>query len=418
MCGAVQHQTVLPRQLHQRNITVLGSTGSIGVSTLDVVRRQPERYKVRYLTTNRQIDKLAAQIEEFRPQAVVVLDPHRAAELRAQNTGVEVLSGEDALSHVASADDIDTLVGALVGFAGLKPTIEAIRKGKRICIANKESLVVAGEILTTLARQSGSEIIPIDSEHSALAQCLVGESHASIKRIILTASGGPFRTRDASTFPEITLEDALRHPNWVMGQKITIDSATLMNKGLEVIEAKWLFDVPLSMVDVVVHPQSIVHSFVEFIDGSVKAQLGAPDMRLPIQYALGFPERAPQEYDLLDVLRMKPLEFHPPDPGKFACLRLAREAGERGGLFPCILNAANEVAVEFFLARRISFTQIPELIDLALRSAPKWAETSLDPSDDQAVDRSISEIYRANDWAQQFTRDKALARSQTAETES
>jgi 1-deoxy-D-xylulose-5-phosphate reductoisomerase len=393
----------------QRYLTILGSTGSIGVNTLDVVRRHPGRYVVEYLTTNRQIDKLEEQIREFSPRAVVVLDPEKAAELRSRSPKTEVLTGTESLTQVASANEVDTLVGALVGFAGLQPTIEAIKKGKRICIANKESLVVAGEILTALARESGSEIIPIDSEHSAIAQCLVGEELSSIKRIILTASGGPFRTRSKETFADIAVEDALKHPNWVMGQKITIDSATLMNKGLEVIEAKWLFDLPLSKVDVVVHPGSIVHSFVEFVDGSVKAQLGAPDMRLPIQYALEYPKRLSQEYDLLDLLQTRPLEFHAPDLEKFPALRLAREAGERGGLYPCVLNAANEIAVDLFLNRKIGFTDIPTLVENALLNAPaNYAEPLLSGSPEE-IEASLGRIFEADAWARHFAAEKAAA---------
>lgn len=391
----------------QRHLTILGSTGSIGVNTLDVVRRHPGRYKVEYLTTYRQIDKLEEQIREFNPRAVVVLDEDKAKELRTRSPKTEVLSTSNDLVAVAAAPEVDTLVGALVGFAGLEPTIEAVRKGKRICIANKESLVVAGEILTTLARASGSEIIPIDSEHSAIAQCLVGEELSSIKRIILTASGGPFRTRPAQTFTEITVEDALKHPNWVMGQKITIDSATLMNKGLEVIEAKWLFDLPLSKVDVVVHPGSIVHSFVEFVDGSVKAQLGAPDMRLPIQYALEYPKRLAQEYDLLDLLQTRPLEFHAPDLDKFPALRLAREAGEKGGLYPCLLNAANEIAVGLFLERRIGFTDIPAMVELALESAPPGYADHLSAASSAHIEDSLGRIFAADAWARAYALEKA-----------
>ncbi len=380
-----------------RNLAILGSTGSVGVNTLDVVRRHPGRYTVRYLTTYRQIEKLREQIAEFHPRAVVVLDEASGLELRKTiGAETEVMIGADAMLEIAAREDYDTLVGALVGFAGLKPTVVAIRNGKRICIANKETLVVAGELLTALAKSSGSEILPIDSEHSAIYQCLVGETPESIKRIILTASGGPFRTRESGTFAAITLAEALKHPNWIMGQKITIDSATLMNKGLEIIEARWLFDVPLSMVDVIVHPQSIVHSMVEFVDGSVKAQLGAPDMRLPIQYALEAPARLSQAYDLLDLLQTNPLEFYPPEPDKFPALRLAREAGEKGGLFPTILNAANEVAVAAFLNGEIGFTEIPRRIEKALDEAPSEAATPLDASSDSTINRDLERIFNCD----------------------
>jgi 1-deoxy-D-xylulose-5-phosphate reductoisomerase len=378
----------------KRHIALLGSTGSVGVNTLNVIRRHPNLYEVKFLTTYSKIDLLEEQIAEFAPKAVVVLDPEKAATLRARLKGrVEVLTGEAALSKVAASDEVDTIVGALVGFAGLRPTIEAIKRGKRICIANKETLVVAGELLQPLAKRTGAEIIPIDSEHSAIAQCLVGEEPESIKRIILTASGGPFRTREKSTFETITLSEALKHPNWIMGQKITIDSATLMNKGLEIIEAKWLFDLPLEKIDVIVHPQSIVHSMVEFVDGSIKAQLGAPDMRLPIQYALEAPHRLPEEYDVLDLLSTKPLEFYPPDVEKFPALRLAREASMHGGVFPCVLNAANEIAVDAFLKGRIGFTDISRLVEEALDSESTASGDPLDASTPESIEAGLARIF-------------------------
>ncbi len=352
-------------------IALFGSTGSIGVNTLDVVRRHPERFAVTALAAHRNIEVLAAQIAEFHPKAVAVSDVGAASELRSRQPGCEVLAGEEGLQELAKRGEYDTFVGALVGFAGLAPTVEAIKHGKRIALANKETLVVAGELLTRMAGVSGSEILPIDSEHSAIYQCLVGEPRESIRRIILTASGGPFRTLPKELFPKILPEAALRHPKWVMGKKITIDSATLMNKGLEIIEAKWLFGMPLSKIDVIVHPQSIVHSFVEFVDGSIKAQLAMPDMRQPIQYALAAPERLNESYSLLDLAASSPLEFFAPEYDKFPCLTLARTAGERGGLYPCILNAANEIAVEAFLEKRIPFTTIPALIESAMETAPE-----------------------------------------------
>jgi 1-deoxy-D-xylulose-5-phosphate reductoisomerase len=381
-----------------RHLAIFGSTGSIGVNTLDVVRRHPGRYKVHYLTTNSRIDVLREQIAEFAPKAVVVTDETAASELRKDRSiSTEILSGTEALEEIARLGDYDTFVGGLVGFAGLRSTVEAIKKGKRLCIANKETLVVAGELLTPLAKRTGSEIIPIDSEHSAIAQCLVGEDPASIKRILLTASGGPFRTRPQETFSEITLAQALKHPNWVMGQKITIDSATLMNKGLEIIEAKWLFDVPLEHIDVIVHPQSIIHSLVEFVDGSVKAQLGAPDMRLPIQYALEYPKRLDQSYELLDLLKTKPLEFFPPDPDKFPALRLAREAGELGGLMPCILNAANEVAVYAFLSGEIEFVDIPNVIEAALERKQGKDSMPFDGSSEESIQAGLQRIFETDE---------------------
>lgn len=309
---------------------------------------------------------------------------------------IDIEFGEEGLEKIASLEIVDTVVAAMVGFAGLKPTISAIRCGKRVAVANKETLVVAGELLTALAKQSGATIVPIDSEHSAIAQCLVGESADSIKRIILTASGGPFRTLPKDRFGEITLEMALKHPNWVMGRKITIDSATLMNKGLEVIEARWLFDVPLEKVDVIVHPQSIIHSMVEFVDGSIKAQLGAPDMRLPIQYALGYPERLAVQYDQLDLIKNHHLDFESPDEDKFPALRLAREASSRGGVYPTILNAANEVAVAAFLNEEIAFTDIPQIVERAMEDAPSTSDKPLDARSETAIYEGLERIFEAN----------------------
>lgn len=394
--------------MSSKRIALFGSTGSVGVNTLDVIRRNAGRFEIAYLATNRNIGLLAGQIAEFHPSAVAVGDEAAAKEFLASKPECEVLVGADGLQELARRSDYDIFVGALVGFAGLAPTIEAVRQGKRVTLANKETLVVAGELLTELAKKSGSEIIPIDSEHSAVHQCLVGESPESIRRIILTASGGPFRTLPKESFKSITVESALKHPNWIMGRKITIDSATLMNKGLEIIEAKWLFDVPLNKIDVVVHPQSIVHSFVEFVDGSIKAQLGMPDMRLPIQYALSAPERLPQTYDLLDLVKNSNLEFAQPDTDKFPCLRIAREAGERGGLYPCILNAANEIAVEAFLAGQISFNEIPRLIESALEAAPNGSEERLSSETEPEIAESLEKINSCDEntrlWAKEFVK--------------
>ncbi len=378
-------------------IALFGSTGSIGVNTLDVVRRHPERFEITALAANRNIEVLAGQIAEFHPKAVAVADANAAMKLASlvagrPDTECEVLSGTEGLRELARRDSYDTFIGALTGFAGFAPTLEAILRGKRIALANKETLVVAGELLTALAARTGSEIIPIDSEHSAIHQCLVGESRESIRRIVLTASGGPFRTLPKESFPDITLDAALRHPKWKMGRKITIDSATLMNKGLEIIEAKWLFGVPLKKIEVVVHPQSIVHSLVEFVDGSVKAQLGMPDMRLPIQYALAAPERLDQSYDLLDLVGSSPLEFFAPEFDKFPSLELAREAGERGGLYPCILNAANEVAVAQFLAGQIGFTEIPARVRSAMEAAPADAAESILATTESEISQALERI--------------------------
>lgn len=341
------------------------------------------------------MDEVRKQIVEFHPETVVMIDPVAAETLRKEY-GDMIMTGDDALNEISSRQNIDIVVAAMVGFAGLRPTIEAIRAGKRVAIANKETLVVAGELMTVLAKKTGAEILPIDSEHSAIAQCLIGEAPESIKRIILTASGGPFRTRLKETFGSITLSEALKHPNWVMGRKITIDSATLMNKGLEIIEARWLFSVPLEKIDVIVHPQSIIHSLVEFCDGSIKAQLGAPDMRLPIQYALGYPDRLAHEYDVLDLLINNRLDFEQPDIDKFPCLRLAREAGERGGLFPTILNAANEIAVEAFLNEKIGFDEIPRIIEQVIQNSPRDSAQPLNALSDDSINKGIGRIYHAD----------------------
>jgi 1-deoxy-D-xylulose-5-phosphate reductoisomerase len=378
-------------------IALLGSTGSIGRNTLDVVRRNPGKFSVEAISAHRSVDVVLEQIAEFRPKTVVMTDAGAFRDLSERAPkDTDIQFGDEALEGIAENENVDTVVGALVGFAGLKPTVAAINAGKRIALANKETLVVAGELMTGLAKQTGADIIPIDSEHSAVQQCLVGESSDAIKRIILTASGGPFRTTPKEEFASITVERALKHPNWVMGRKITIDSATLMNKGLEVIEAKWLFGVPLEKVDVVVHPQSIIHSMVEFSDGSVKAQLGAPDMRLPIQYALGFPERVDVSYGLLDLLKNNRLDFEAPDTDRFPALRLAREAAGRGGVYPCILNAANEVAVDAFLNNKIRFTDIPKLIELALDSAPARSDEAFDISSETAISLGLKRIYDAD----------------------
>jgi 1-deoxy-D-xylulose-5-phosphate reductoisomerase len=353
-----------------QQLTILGSTGSIGTQTLDVVRHNPDRYRAAFLSTNSNIALLAEQIREFQPDAVVVRDEASAGRLRSDFGGqVVVHTGDEALCEIASHQRTDTVVSALVGFAGLRPTIAAIRAGKKIALANKETLVVAGQLINRLLAEHNTSLVPVDSEHSAIFQCLVGESPESVEQLILTASGGPFRELPASEFSAITVERALAHPNWSMGPKITIDSATLMNKGLEVIEARWLFNVEPEKIDVLVHPQSIVHSMVQFIDGSVKAQLGLPDMRLPIQYALAYPERIVNSYQRMNLVTLGSLSFSAPDTGRFPCLRIAFDALRRMGTAPAVLNAANEVAVAAFLEHRVSFQEIPVLIEHALADA-------------------------------------------------
>jgi 1-deoxy-D-xylulose-5-phosphate reductoisomerase len=350
-----------------KNLIILGSTGSIGINALNVIRKFPDKFRVSALTVNTRIDLLEPQIKEFRPPFAVVKNKELAAELeRRIGSGTKVLSGNEGLLYAASNLEYDILVGAMVGFAGLIPTIEAVKRGKRIALANKETLVVAGELVKSLAEKHNAEIIPVDSEHSAIFQCLTGENPAEVEKLILTASGGPFREMKKEELRDVTVEDALRHPNWKMGNKITIDSATMMNKGLEVIEAHWLFGLPKEKIDVVIHPQSIIHSMVQFVDGSVKAQMGLPDMKLPIQYALTYPERLPNDFPRARLTEIPELTFYEPDLQKFECLNIAYKTLDTAGTTPCILNAANEVAVDKFLKKEIKFSDIPALICNAL----------------------------------------------------
>lgn len=351
----------------QKKIFILGSTGSIGVNTLNVVREMNDRFKVSALTVNSNIGLLEEQLKEFEPEVVVVRDPGKGKEAEKRfGDKIKVYSGEEGLISAAAELDYDIMVSALVGFAGLTPTIEAIKKGKRIALANKETLVVAGELVTSLVRQHASEILPVDSEHSAIYQCLTGENLNEVEKILLTASGGPFLHKEKQFFESATVDEALDHPNWSMGSKITIDSASMMNKGLEVIEAHWLFGVPSDKIEVVVHPQSIIHSMVQFVDGSIKAQLGLPDMKLPIQYALTFPDRVKNDFERTSMPDVSTLNFFKPDMQKFECLKLAFDVLDEGGTTPCTLNAANEIAVDKFLKRKIKFSQIPDLIKKAL----------------------------------------------------
>ncbi|MCB0730718.1 MAG: 1-deoxy-D-xylulose-5-phosphate reductoisomerase [Ignavibacteriae bacterium] len=352
-----------------KKILLLGSTGSIGVNTLEVIRKFNDIFEVFALTANSNITLLEKQVKEFNPKFVVVKDKNKAKELKNLLNGkCIVLSGSEGLIEITKNGDYDILVSALVGFAGLAPTIESIKRGKRIALANKETLVAAGEIVIELAHKYNSEILPVDSEHSAIFQCLVGEENKTIEKLIITASGGPFLRKSFEDLKFVKVEDALKHPNWDMGNKITIDSATMMNKGLEVIEAHWLFNLGKDKIDVVVHPQSIVHSMVEFIDGSIKAQLSMPDMKLPIQYALTYPKRLESAFVDTHFPTLKELTFFEPDFNKFQCLKLAFDAMTEGGTAPCILNAANEIAVDKFLNKEIKFLQIPELIKKSLES--------------------------------------------------
>ncbi|MEG8990843.1 1-deoxy-D-xylulose-5-phosphate reductoisomerase [Ignavibacteria bacterium 4148-Me] len=362
-----------------KKILILGSTGSIGKNALEIIRNFKNEFLVAGLTVNDNIDLLEEQINEFNPSSVVVKNKEKARELK-KRTGnkCRIIEGEEGLLQITKEEDYDILLSAIVGIAGLKPTIEAIKKNKRIALANKETLVVAGEIIIQLLNEYNSEIIPVDSEHSAIFQCLKGEEKKDINKIILTASGGPFLNKSKEEFCNVTIKEALSHPNWKMGNKITIDSATMMNKGLEVIEAFWLFGLSKDQIDVAIHPQSIIHSMVEFKDGSIKAQLSLPDMKLPILYALSYPKRFNYSDVLTDIKKIGQLIFFEPDFDKFVCLKLAYDVIEEGGTAPCILNAANEVAVEKFLTGKIKFSQIPDLIKEALDAINNHSRATLE----------------------------------------
>ena len=351
--------------MKKQQICILGSTGSIGTQALDVIAQHPDRYEVYCLTAHNRVQQLAEQARKFRPAAVVIANEAHyptLCHLLADMPDVKVYAGAEAINQIVEATPIDMVLTAMVGFAGLTPTIHAIKAGKKICLANKETLVVAGELICQLATRYHAPILPVDSEHSAIFQSLVGEDHNEIDKILLTCSGGPFRCMNPQQLAQVTAADALRHPTWDMGAKITIDSASLMNKGFEVIEAKWLFGVDVDRIQVLIHPQSIVHSAVQFADGSVKAQLGVPDMRLPIQYAFSFPERLPLQGERLNLFA-KPLEFMEPDMEKFRCLALAFEAMRKGGNMPCVLNAANEVVNEGFRRGQCSFLAMADIIE-------------------------------------------------------
>lgn len=351
-------------QPHRKSIAILGSTGSIGRQTVDVIKMHADAMRASVLVANTNVDVLARQALELKPECVVIADESRRPALADLLAGsdIEVLSGSQAIEEVVTRQSVDVVVAAMVGFSGFGPTMAAIGAGKEIALANKETLVVAGEIVTAAARDKGVRILPVDSEHSAIFQCLQGEARQDVTKIILTASGGPFRGKNREFLESVTPEMALRHPNWSMGAKVTIDSASMMNKGLEAIEARWLFNVPAKMIDIVVHPQSIVHSMVEFEDGAIKAQLGVADMRLPIQYALTYPQRVPSPVGKLDFGKWSTLTFEKPDMEVFRNLRVALEALDRGGSAPCVMNGANEVAVAAFLGKRIGFLQMTDVV--------------------------------------------------------
>jgi 1-deoxy-D-xylulose-5-phosphate reductoisomerase len=364
--------------MHKR-LAILGSTGSIGTQTLEIVSCYPDMFTVTVLTAGRNADLLMEQAKRFRPETVVIGSETNYKKLREglAGLGIEVLAGQEAFEAVAASANVDTVVAAVVGFAGLRPTAAAVAAGREVALANKETLVVAGEMITGTASRTGCRLLPVDSEHSAIMQCLNGEPHASIEKIILTASGGPFRNTPADKLAKVTPGEALRHPNWNMGNKITIDSATMMNKGLEIIEARWLFDVPAEKIDVLIHPQSIIHSLVQFTDGSLKAQMGVPDMRLPIIYALTYPGRVTTDLPRPSLAETGALTFEEPDMLRFRNLKLAREALKAGGNMPCALNAANEAAVEAFLKGTVSFPGIADTVEFVLEKTVYNNEASI-----------------------------------------
>ena len=354
--------------ISKKRIAILGSTGSIGRQTLEVIHAHPDHFEVEVLTAQNNAALLIEQAKKFKPNAVVIVneDHYEVVKQALKNDDIKVYAGENALSSVVQMDTVDMVVAALVGYSGLAPTIKAIEAGKTIALANKETLVVAGDLITKMAREKGVNLLPVDSEHSAIFQCIVGEFQNRIEKIILTASGGPFRGKKKHELMKVTRDEALRHPNWTMGAKVTIDSATLMNKGLEVIEAKWLFGLRPEQVEVVIHPQSIIHSFVQFEDSSIKAQLGLPDMRLPIQFALSYPQRLKSDFPRFDFGKYPALTFEKPDTETFRNLALAFKALDRGGNIPCVLNAANEVAVAEFLKDRIGFLEMSDVVEQCL----------------------------------------------------
>jgi len=356
--------------MKKKQIAILGSTGSIGTQALQVIEEHPDLYEAYALTANNQVELLAEQARKFMPAAVVIANEAKYLQLKNMlaDLPIQVYAGADALCEIVEAKPIDVVLASMVGYAGLRPTMNAIRAGKAIALANKETLVVAGELINALAQQYKTPILPVDSEHSAIFQCL--EPNNALEKVILTASGGPFRTFTMEQLQHVTKEQALKHPNWDMGAKITIDSATMMNKGFEVIEAKWLFGVRPDQIEVVVHPQSVIHSMVQYEDGAVKAQLGMPDMRLPIQYAFSYPQRIKASFDRLDFSTLKELTFEQPDTNRFRCLALAYEALNQGGNMACIVNAANEVVVSAFLKDRIPFLRMSEVIEQSMAKVP------------------------------------------------
>ena len=379
----------------KRQIAILGSTGSIGTQTLQVVEEHPECFEVYAITANTRVDELITQARKFMPEAVVIADESKYQQLKEalDDLPIKVYAGYEAICQIVESGPIDVVVTAMVGFSGLRPTINAIKAGKAIALANKETMVVAGELINALAMEYNTPILPVDSEHSAIFQCLAGEMYNKVEKLILTASGGPFRTFTKEQLEHVTKEQALKHPNWSMGAKITIDSASMMNKGFEVMEAKWLFGVGAKDIEVVVHPQSVIHSMVQFEDGAIKAQLGTPDMRLPIMYALTYPARLKSSFGRLDWNTIKEFTFEKPNLEVFPNLRLAYEALAKGGNIPCVVNAANEVCVAAFLNDRVKFTDMPRLIERAMNEATYILKPTLDDylETDKEIRRLVEE---------------------------
>ena len=378
----------------KRSIAILGSTGSIGTQTLQVVEEHPDKFEVYAITANTRVDELIQQARKFMPEAVVIADESKYPKLKEElsDLPIKVYGGYESICQIVESKPIDIVVTAMVGFSGLRPTINAIKAGKAIALANKETMVVAGEMINALAMEYETPILPVDSEHSAIFQCLAGEMQNRVEKLILTASGGPFRTFTKEQLEHVTRQQALKHPNWSMGAKITIDSASMMNKGFEVMEAKWLFGVGAEDIEVVVHPQSVIHSMVQFTDGAIKAQLGTPDMRLPIMYALTYPTRLPSSFERIDWTQLKELTFEKPNLELFPNLRHAYTALAEGGNIPCVVNAANEICVAAFLEERIKFTDMPRLIERAMEKATYILKPTLD--DYLETDREIRTMVK------------------------
>lgn len=383
--------------MNKKQIAILGSTGSIGTQALEVIAAHPDKFEVYAITANNSVKLLIEQAVRFQPEMVIIANEQHYAYIKKalENYPIKVYAGVKAICEMVELPSVDVVLTAMVGYAGLLPTIHAVKAGKRIALANKETLVVAGEIICDLAQQYRSAIIPVDSEHSAIFQCLIGEQNASVEKIILTASGGPFRQKTYDELRQVTTRDALKHPNWEMGAKITIDSASLMNKGFEVIEAKWLFGLKPSQIEVLIHPQSIIHSMVQFVDGSVKAQIGLPDMKLPIQYAFAFPQRIENNYPRLDFTQYARFDFQQPDTSKFRNLAFAYDAMEKGGTMPCVLNAANEVVVAAFLEEKIGFLHMSDIIEKTMQTASWIAKPTYEDyvlADKQARELTLAQF--------------------------